>query len=295
MPNSIQPSNQTRAYAALIVVCLVWGTTYLAIRIALETVPPLLMAGLRWVSAGAVLIVLAAVRGARLPGRREWPALFVIGLLMTSIGNGAVVWAEQTVSSGVAALLIGAMPFWLVGVERTLPRPDPLTWRRFLGLVVGFAGVVLLVWPELTHPAGGSLYGVVATQFACVGWAVGSGYSRRRSASEDVMPAAGVQMFCGGLALLVAGSVAGEWPRLAFNGRTFGAVAYLALAGSIGAFTAYLYALKHLPVATVSIYAYVNPVIAVLLGSIVLSEPFSSRLVVAGTVVLAGTLLVRKG
>lgn len=294
MATSPRPASQTRAYAAWILVCIVWGTTYLAIRIALETVPPMLMAGLRWVVAGLLMVGVLVLRGERLPGREQWPALALIGILMTSFGNGAVVWAEQTVPSGVAALLVAAVPFWMVGIERMMPRPEPIRPRRIAGLLVGFAGVVLLVWPELAQRAGGSLLGVGATQIACVGWAIGSAYSRRRSADENVIASAAVQMLFGGLALVVVGMAIGEGPRLAFNTRTFGAVAYLVIAGSIGAFSAYLYALKHLPVATVSLYAYVNPIIAVLLGSLVLAEPLSSRLVFAGGVVLIGSMLVRK-
>lgn len=295
MTTSPQRPSQTLAYAAWILVCIVWGTTYLAIRIALETVPPMLMAGLRWVAAGLILIVILYLRGERLPTRSNWGALALIGVLMTSFGNGAVVWAEQTVPSGVAALLIAAIPFWMVGVERMMPRPDTIRPLRLAGLLVGFTGVVLLVWPELTHPTGGSLLGVAATQLACAGWALGSAYSRRRSADENVIASAAVQMVFGGLALVTVGTVTGEWTRLVFNPRTFGAVSYLVVAGSLGAFSAYLYALKHLPVATVSLYAYVNPIIAVLLGSLILGEPFSPRLVLAGGVVLAGAMLVRKG
>ncbi len=287
-------SDQKLAYAAWILVCVVWGTTYLAIRIALETVPPMLMAGIRWVVAGTILVLTLAARGERLPTRPTWPSLALIGILMTSFGNGGVVWAEQTIPSGLAALLVAAIPFWMVGVERFMPTPDPLRLRRIVGLLIGFAGILLLVWPELTHPSGGSLLGVAATQMACVGWAVGSSYSRRRSADENVIASASVQMLFGGAALLAVGTALGEWPALTFNLRTFSAVAYLVVFGSIAAFSAYLYALKHLPVATVSLYAYVNPVIAVLLGTAVLSEPFSPRLAVAGAVVMVGMVLVKR-
>jgi len=183
----------------------------------------------------------------------------------------------------------------MVGVERLMPGPEPVTPQRVLGLVVGFIGIVLLVWPELTHPAGtGVLAGAAATQLACVGWAIGSSYSRRRKSDENVIASAAVQMLFGGGALLAVGLLGGEWSSLAFNVRTASAVTYLVLAGSIAAFSAYLYALKHLPVSTVSLYAYVNPVIAVVLGTLTLGEPFSPRLAVAGAVVLAGMMLVRR-
>lgn len=278
-------------------VCVVWGTTYLGIRIALETVPPMLMAGIRWTAAGAILAAFLLVRGVRLPSPKSWPALAVIGVLMNSVGNGAVVWAELTVPSGLAALLVAAVPFWMVGVERLMPNPDPVTPLRLAGLLVGFVGIVLLVWPELTSPNGGTgmLAGAAATQLACVGWAIGSSYSRRRRAHEHVVASAAVQMLAGGSVLLVIGLLAGEANAFSFNVRTFSATVYLVLAGSVAAFTAYLYALKHLPVATVSTYAYINPVIAVVLGTVTFDEPFSSRLVIAGVIVLLGMMMVRRG
>lgn len=286
----------TRAYLAWAVVCLVWGTTYLAIRIALETVPPMLMAGIRWIAAGLLLAIGLSIRGVRLPARTSWPALAAIGVLMTSVGNGAVVWAELTIPSGLAALLVAAVPFWMVGVERLMPHPEPVTVRRVVGLMIGFGGIVLLVWPELSRPsATGFLAGALATQLACIGWALGSAYSRRRRTSEHVVASAALQMLFGGVLLAVVGLASGEGPALAFNARTLAATTYLVLAGSIAAFTAYLYALKHLPVATVSMYAYVNPVIAVVLGSLTLGEPFSPRLAAAGAVVLVGMMLVRRG
>lgn len=299
MPAATRPAQSDPAvrlaYAAWIVVCVVWGTTYLGIRIALETVPPLLMAGIRWVVAGVILLVALRVRGVQIPARSSWPALAILGLLMTTFGNGAVVWAEQTIPSGLAALLVAAVPFWMVGAERFMPNAERVNATRIAGLLVGFVGIVLLVWPELAHPTtGGVVGGVVATQLACLGWAIGSSYSRRRQAHENIIAAAAVQMLFGGIVLLVAGLAIGEAARLTFNPRTFAALAYLILAGSIATFSAYLYALKYLPVTTVSLYAYVNPVIAVVLGTLLLDEPFSPRQAVAGLVVLAGMVLVRR-
>ena len=291
-PNPHVEQQTGRAYVAWVVVCLVWGTTYLAIRIALETVPPMLMADIRWVIAGAILAGVLMIRGVRLPSRQAWPTLATLGVLMTSVGNGGVVWAEQTVPSGLAALLVAVVPFWMVGTERVL-QAEPIGVRRAVGLVIGFAGTVFLVWPELGRPSGkGMAAGVAATQLACLGWAVGSAYSRRRRTDENVLGAAALQMLFGGGLLLVVGLVLGEGPALLFTPRTATAVAYLIAAGSIAAYSAYLYALKHLPVATVSLYAYVNPVIAVVLGALVLGEPLNPRIAVAGATVLAGMILV---
>ncbi len=287
-------TDRTLAYMAWITICVVWGTTYLAIRIAIETMPPFLMTGFRWTAAGALLATGLAIKGVRLPSAAEWPVLTLLGVLLMGFGNGAVAWAEQSVPSGLAAVLVAAVPFWMVGIERVRGAADAISFRRMAGLILGFTGIVLLVWPQLDLERPGSfLAGAVATQLACLGWATGSSIARRRR--DHILAAAAVQMLMAGVVLLALGTVLGEWPRLAFNGRTVGAVVYLVLAGSILGYSAYAYALRHLPVATVSTYAYLNPIIAVVLGTIVLSEPLSPRIVVAGGLVLAGVALVRRG
>jgi drug/metabolite transporter (DMT)-like permease len=291
----LQISSRHTAYAAWVVVCLVWGTTYLAIRIALETIPPFTMAALRWIAAGILLIAILMLRRQRLPGPRAWPALAFLGILLLGFGNGGVVWAEQSVPSGLTAVLVAAIPFWMVGIDRFMPGAEALSTRRVIGLIVGFLGIVLLVWPELRVDGERSfLFGVLATQIACVGWAIGSSYSRRRGQDENVLSAAALQMLFAGFCLFAAGLLRGEWAALTFNERTLGAILYLIIIGSIVGFSAYTYALKHLPVSTVSLYAYVNPVIAVLLGTIVLQEPLNPRLAVASAVVLGGIALVRQ-
>lgn len=290
------PSSTTRlAYGAWVAVCLLWGTTYLAIRIGLETVPPMLLGGFRWTIAGALILLVMRLRRDAMPGRAEWPTLAVLGVLLIGFGNGGVVWAEQTLPSGLTAVLVAVVPFWMLGVEWVAGSAAPLDARRLVGLLVGFAGIVLLVWPELELGQGAAfLLGVLATQLACLGWALGSTYSRRRRPSENVLAVAAYQMLFGGLAMFAAGSLTGEWPALVFNARTGSAVLYLVVFGSLAGFTAYAYALKHLPVATVSLYAYVNPVIAMVLGTLVLAEPMSLRVAVAGVVVLAGMAIVRR-
>jgi drug/metabolite transporter (DMT)-like permease len=283
------------AYGAWVAVCLLWGTTYLAIRIALESVPPMLMGGFRWTIAGALILLVMRVRGELLPSRREWPSLALLGVLLIGLGNGGVVWAEQTIASGLTAVLVAVVPFWMVGVELLAGGAEPITPTRGAGLLIGFVGIVLLVWPELRVDAGWTfVWGVVATQVACLGWALGSTYSRRRRPAENVLAVAAFQMLFGGLAMIAVGAADGEWSRLIVNGRTGSAWAYLVVFGSIAGFSAYAFALKHLPLATVSLYAYVNPVIAVALGTLVLGEPLSPRLAASGAVVLAGMALVRR-
>jgi drug/metabolite transporter (DMT)-like permease len=288
-----------RAYLAWIAVCLIWGTTYLGIRIALETIPPLLMASMRWIAAGGLLIVVLALGGERLPARREWPSLAILGILLLGFGNGAVVWAEQTVPSGLTAVLVATSPFWMVGIDALMPDGEAVALRRVLGLVIGFGGIVMLVWPELRFDGsgGGFLGGMIAAQIACVGWAVGSSYARKRgrgdASGENVLATAAFEMLFGGIALLIVSLALHETARLTFTTRTTAALLYLIFVGAIGGFSAYAYALKHLPVATVSLYAYVNPIIAVVLGALVLSEPLDARMVLAAMVVFVGIALVK--
>jgi len=284
------------AYTAWVLVCVVWGTTYLAIRIALETIPPMLIGGLRFTIAGALLAALLALRGYAVPRAREWPGLAMLGCLMLGIGNGGVVWAEQTVPSGFAAVLVAAQPFWISGVEAALADGERMTRRTFAGLFVGFAGIVILVWPDLR--AGGEFsaafaFGVIATQVACLGWSIGSSYSKRRPAGENAIMASALQMIFGGLCLLVVATLRGEWRELAFSSRSLAAELYLVGIGSWAGYSAYIYALKYLPISTVMLYSYINPVIAVLLGTIVLHEPFGARVIVASALVLAGVAIVR--
>jgi drug/metabolite transporter (DMT)-like permease len=285
------------AYAAWVAICLIWGTTYLGIRICLETMPPGLMAGIRWLAAGCVLVLIERARGHRLPRHRAWPGLALIGVLFIVGGNGLVVWAEQWVPSGLTAVLLASSPFWMVGIEAAIPggeRPPRWTW---LGLTVGFAGIVLLVWPDLM--GGGALSpaflgGVVGLQLACATWSMGSAYERRRKVDDEhTLGGAGIEMIVGGALLILAGTAAGEWPRLAFSLRSSVALVYLVLFGSVVGYSAYIYTLKHLPVSTISLSSYINPIIAVLLGVAVAGEAFGSRSLVATLVVLAGVALVR--
>jgi drug/metabolite transporter (DMT)-like permease len=292
-------STSRRAYFAFVVVCVVWGTTYLAIRIALETIPPLLMAAVRWIVAGSILAAALKLRGERLPRPGAWPTLGLLGVLLLGFGNGGVVWAEQTVSSGLAAVLVAACPFWMVGIDVLVLGGEKLNARRMIGLILGFLGIVMLVWPEIRVGESGHafLQGVLACQIACAGWAAGSLYARKRghthAKDENVLATAAFEMLFGGIALLLAGLLRHETASLVFSTRSAGALLYLIFFGAIGGFTAYAYALKHLPVAIVSLYAYVNPIIAVVLGTLILKEPFSARMAVAGAIVLSGMALVR--
>jgi len=284
------------AWFAWLAVCLIWGTTYLGIRVSLETMPPLLMGGLRWTAAGAMLAAYMRTRGERLPPRSAWRSYVWLGFLMSVLGNGGVVWAEQTVPSGLTAVMIAASPFWMSGIEMFQPDGERMTVRTATGFIVGFSGILLLIWPDLTRGGAGGrgfITGVLALQVASFGWSLGSSYSKRHARHDNVFVATAAQMLAGGLMMLVLGTLRGEWSTLSFSARSAGAFAYLATIGAIGGMVAYTYALRHLPVSIVSLYAYVNPVIAVALGVAILGEPFTWRMALAAVFVFGGVAIVR--
>lgn len=286
------------AYLAWAAVCLIWGTTYLGIRVALETIPPALIGGIRFTIAGVVLAALLRARGERLPGREHWRGMATVGLLLIGVGNGAVIVAEQWVPSGITAVVIATSPFWMAIVEALIPGGERFSSRALTGMCIGFGGILLLLWPDLT--AGGEIgrqfvVGLVALQLAQVGWSIGTSYSKRHAPQENALAASALQMFFGGAAMLAVATVRGEWRDLAFSARSVAAELYLIVAGSLVAYPAYVYALRHLPVSTVSLYAYINPVIAVLLGALLLAEPLGARIVFASALVLAGVAVVRGG
>jgi drug/metabolite transporter (DMT)-like permease len=284
------------AYLAWAAVCVIWGTTYLGIRVSLETMPPALMGGLRWTIAGALLAIYVVARGQQLPPLPRWPGIALLGFLLLGLGNGGVVFAEQWIPSGLAAVLVASSPFWMAGVEAALPGGERLRGNVIAGLLIGFGGIMVLVWPDLTFGGAANrqfLAGVIALQVASLGWALGSAYSRRHTLTDNVLGTTAYQMLAGGLMMVAAGTVRGEWAQLYFTPRTAGALAYLATLGAVGGFVAYTYALRHLPVSFVSLYAYINPVIAVTLGVLLLGEPFNSRMAAAAALVFAGVAVVR--
>jgi drug/metabolite transporter (DMT)-like permease len=283
------------ALIAWLAVCVIWGTTYLAIRVSLETLPPMLMMGLRWTIAGTLLAGYMASRGERFSSV-SWRPAVLLGFLMIVLGNGGVVVAELWVPSGLTAVVVASLPFWMVGVEALRRDGERPTWLALLGFVVGFSGILLLVWPELLR--GGTagrlfLFGILALQIASLGWAIGSSYSKRHARGGNVFSATALQMLSGGVMMLALGTLRGEWRELAFSSRSAIAFSYLTTVGAIGGFVAYTYALRHLPVSLVSLYAYVNPVIAVALGVAILGEPFTLRMAAAAALVFGGVTIVR--
>lgn len=293
-----------RAWIAWVAICVIWGTTYLAIKVALGTIPPLLMGGFRYLIAGAIMLAVIKIQGRRLPPWSAWPSQALIGCIMLGFGNGGVVIAEQYLTSGLTAVLVGTSPFWMVGIDAAFPGGKRLRVMQVVGMTIGFLGIVLLVWPDLAHGADqgnnsgspsftGVLIGIVAVQIACIGWSVASSYSKRHAQSADVIGTATIQMLAGGTLMTLVATLRGEWPHLSFTPNTMAALAYLAVLGSVVAFVAYSYALKHLPISVVSLYTYVNPVIAVALGALLLGEPFGTVQMMGAGVIALGMFIVR--
>lgn len=286
------------AYAAFATVCIVWGTTYLFIRIAVETVPPLLLTACRYVGAGVILLIIALLRGDRLPrGRRTLVEIFIVGALLVCIGNLSVVWAEQWVPSGIAALLVATAPFWATLFEAFRSDGERLQRLRLAGMLLGFTGVALLVTPG---GAGGAfdhrfVLGAMSIQIGCVGWQYGTSRGKYNLAHVPPILSSALQALFGGALAGIVGIAIGELPRFHVTTRTLVALLYLMVFGSVIAFTAYIYAMRALRVTTLSLYSYVNPVVAVILGWIVLHERLTWVSITAMAVILAGVALVQSG
>lgn len=281
--------------AAYAVVYLVWGSTYLAIRFAVESIPPLLMAGSRFVVAGGTLLAVLAPRREPMPGPREWGGSLVTGTLMLGAGVGAVSWAEQRIPSGIAALLVAIVPIWMVLLEwgRTRERPSA---GAFVGLLLGFAGVAVLISPrEMVGGAPTDLLGAGVVVCGTVSWAAGSVYGTRLPRPENAFMAAAAQMLAGGLVLVVVGLAVGERVEpAAWSPRSLWAWAYLVVFGAIVAFSAYTWLLRVDRASRVGTYAYVNPVVAVLLGWAFAAEPLSPRVLAAAVAVVGAVVLIRR-
>ena len=290
------PPSRTSLVLAFTAIYLIWGSTYLGIRVAVETMPPFLMAAARFLIAGAMLFVFLKFRGAPWPTAVQWRVNTIIGTFLLLGGNGLVVWAEQFVPSGITALLIGVSPLFFVLIEWAWPggtRPTALT---FAALLVGFAGVAWLAAPW-EQPAQGGLHpvGVVTILGACFFWSIGSIYSRHAKHGADPFLASSLQMLGGGAALTLAALAHGDFTSLNLSTiapRAWVAFAYLVCAGSLVGFSTFVWLMKHSTPARVSTYAYVNPVVAVFLGWLLLHEPINSRTLIASAIIVTAVAII---
>lgn len=290
------PSRRARVALALASIYLVWGSTYLGIRIALETIPPFFMMSAQFLIAGVVLYAGARARGVPRPTVRQWGLAARIGALLILGGNGGVAWAEQRVASGVAALMIASEPFWIVLLDWLFGHRQKPAAGILTGLLTGFGGIVLLIAPwrsegaMLVHPAGGA-----ALLTASVCWAAGSILSRSAELPESLPLATAMEMLTGGAMLLALGFSCGEAHRFhwsALSARSAGALAYLIVFGTLIGFNAYIWLLKVTTAAVASTYAFVNPVVAVFLGWLAAGEPLTLQIGLSAAVIVSGVLII---
>ncbi len=283
-------------WAAMATLYVVWGSTYLGIAIAIESIPPFLMLSIRFLIAGSILLALEVARGDLLrvrPSRRQVRDASIVGALLLGIGNGFVAFGELTVASGIAAVLIALMPVWLAVLGWVYFR-DRLPIVVLCGIGLGLVGVTLLVWPE-----GGVAFevvGIVALLLSPVGWAHGSLFSARRAdLPRRPLTSTAIQMLAGSIALFVEGALTGELGRFhptEITDASLWAMVYLIFIGSLLAFNAYAWLLRNAPLSLIGTYAYVNPVVAFALGSVFLSEPITPRTVVASAVIVVAVAMI---
>ena len=280
-------ATSTQIATALTALYIIWGSTYLAIRFALEGgFPPFLLGGVRFIIAGSLMYAFLRWRGVPAPSRVQWRNLAMMGVLLLLMGNGLVNFGEQTVSSGMTAVIVSSSALWM-GVFAALRghRPSPLEW---LGLSIGFLGVL---WLSAGGSLAGTTMGLAALLLASVAWSYGSIWSKGRDLPSPFMTSAG-QMLCGGVAMCVVGTLVGERFHQLPSAHAIGAFWYLVVMGSLFGFSAYIWLLHHVRPALATSYAYVNPAIAVLLGAALAHEQFGSRELAAMGVILLGVVVI---
>jgi drug/metabolite transporter (DMT)-like permease len=284
-------------WIGMLVLYSVWGSTYLAIRFAVESLPPFLMASTRFLLAGTILYTWRRARGDPAPARKEWRSAAIIGLLLLVGGNGGVSWAEQHIPSGVTSLLVGTVPLWMALLDAVRPGAQRPDWRVIVGMLAGFAGVVVLIRPA-ESTAGAEhidLAGIFAVLLGALLWSVGSLYGRRAPLPQSPLLATGMQMLAGGAGLLILSTLSGEWGRLNLgmaSVRSLWGLLYLIVFGSLLAFSVYTWLLRIAPTPLVSTYAYVNPLVAVFLGHFLAGESLTLRIRVAAAVIVGSVALI---
>jgi drug/metabolite transporter (DMT)-like permease len=279
---------------AFALVYLIWGSTYLGIRVAIETIPPFTMLALRYLIAGSILYAIIRARGAPAPKAADWSKATVIGALLLLAGNGAAAWAIRTVPSGITAVVIAMSPLWMVLIDWLRPGGTRPTLAVALGIVGGLAGIALLLDPTASR---GVLTpeGAIVLLVGTISWAGGSIYSRTSPMRVDPFLGTAMQMLCGAVLLGIAGAAIGEWPQVRLEEitlRSILALGYLAVFGSLVAFTAYIWLLHHTTTAKASTYAYVNPVVALILGWAIGGEELAGRTVAAAAIIIGSVVVI---
>ena len=288
--------SRTALLIAFATIYVVWGSTYLAMRVAIETMPPFAMAGVRFLVAGAILFTFLMLRGATWPTAAQWRHNAIVGTFLLLGGNGLVVWAEQFIASGIAALIVGVTPVFMVLAEWAWPRGHRPTRATVVGLALGFVGITWLAAPWENAASGGlNVPGVIALVAACCFWSIGSIFSRHTKQPASLFTGSAMQMLSGGAALFIAALVRDEFSGFApanVSANSWGAFVYLILIGSLIGFSTFVWLMKHSTPARVATYAYVNPVVAVFLGWLLLDEPITPRTLIAAAIIVASVMII---
>ena len=287
---------KTKIWIALLALYIVWGSTYLAILFAVDTLPPFLQAGFRFLISGLILVIWRRAAGDEMPSLKQWRSLAIIGTLLLLGGNGLVSFAEQRIASGVAALIIGTVPLWLVLIEALRPGGVRPSWRAIIGLIVGFGGIYLLIGPsELTGKFQFDVLGTLTLITAAFLWSVGSIYSRSAELPKSALMTTGAEMLAGSIPIFIVSILFGEWKSFSFaqvSVQSWLALLYLITFGSMIGFVAYIWLLQNAPVSLVATYAYVNPLVAVLLGSWLAQESLTGQTLVAAGIIIGSVVFI---
>jgi drug/metabolite transporter (DMT)-like permease len=286
-----------RITIAMLAIYLIWGSTYLAIRFAVETIPPFLMAAVRFLVPGLILVIWKRASGDPAPSGRQWLSAVTIGLFLLLAGNGLLSWAEKRIDSGIASLLIGTVPIWMVLIDTLLISKRKPRLGAIIGLLTGFAGIVILVGPRhlLTGEGHYDLVGFAVTLLAALFWSFGSVISRKANLPSSPLLATGMEMLGGSAGLFLVSLIGGEWHSFhisAVASHSWFGLLYLIIAGSLGGFVAYTWLLRNAPISLIATYAYVNPIVAILLGYFFAGEQLTSQVLVSALIIIGSVILI---
>lgn len=288
---------KTKIWIALIALYIVWGSTYLGIKVAIETIPPFFHAAVRFFISGVILLAWQRGVGSEMPTRKQWISTAIIGNLLLLGGNGLVSWAEQFIPSSIAALIIASVPLFLVILEALRPGGVKPNWQAIVGLIIGFVGIFILVGPAELSGSESKLdtFGVIALLAACLLWALGSTYSKSADLPKVSLVTTGAQMLMGSIGLLIVSLFTGElngWNPAEVSSRSLIGLIYLITIGSIVGFGSYIWLLQNAPISLVATYAYVNPIVAVILGYFLGNEALEPRIWLATAIIIGAVMFI---
>ncbi len=288
---------KSKTWLALLSLYIIWGSTYLAILFVVETIPPFMSAGIRFLISGLILLIWRKLARDPMPTRNQWRSAVIVGTLLLVGGNGLLSWSEQRIPSGVAALLIGTVPLWLVLIEALRRGGTKPNWQSILGLAIGFAGIVVLIGPiDFTGQAGRyELAGILVCLVAAFLWSMGSIFSRGADLPKSALMTTGMEMVAGSIGLFIVATLVGEWQNFSLgdiSSKSMYGLIYLITIGSLIGFVSYAWLLRNAPVSLVATYAYVNPLVAILLGSLLAQESLTPRILIAAGVIIGSVVLV---